>query len=236
MNNNKPFSSKALAKAEQHFRTAFTFSNLSMEGNSLTFQETEQFLEEGITVDERPGKDYYEAAGHAEAYDYMLSMARMEKLELTEVIIKRLHYLCCNKLDREAGHYRKVQVKNLQSNVIPPAPEEVPHFMEHFMNQMQSSRSFMHPIEFAVICHKRLLDIQPFIIGNGIIARLFMNLILVHEGYGITIIPPVLRNEYINTLKMTQRVNNPDIDAFIKIITECVIEAEKEHCRLLKIQ
>lgn len=63
-----------------------------------------------------------------------------------------------------------------------------------------------------------------------------MNLILVNFGYGITSIPPVLRNEYINALVISQRENNPDIDTFIKFIAECVIETERDYCRLLRIK
>lgn len=93
----------------------------------------------------------------------MLSMARMEQLEITETIIKRLHYLFYNKMDQEeAGQYRKSQVYISGTEYLPPAPEEVPHLMEHFINQIQNSKKLMHPIEFASICHKRLVDIHPF--------------------------------------------------------------------------
>lgn len=233
---NRPFDKEQVTELDHYFRIGLAFSNNSMEGNSLTLQETKQFLEDGITADRNSMKDYQEAAGHAEAYDYMLAMARTDNLELTEAIIRKLHLLYYHQIDpKEAGQYRKVELHIAGTKQTPPAPEDVPHFMEHFINQMQSSRRFMHPIEFAAICHKRLLDLQPFIAGNGIIARLFMNLILVNAGYGITSISPVLRSEYSKALELSQGVNNPDIDAFIKLIAECVIEAEKEYCRLLKI-
>jgi Fic family protein len=174
----------------------------------------------------------YEADGNAQAYDYMFSLVGAEQLEITEEVIKRLHYLLCEKTNpEEAGQYRKTQVYIPGTDYLPPKAEEVPHFMEHFMNQMQSSKRLMHPIEFAAICHKRLSDIHPFKEGNGRTARLLMNLILVNAGYGITSIPPALHNEYINALALSQGVYNPDIDGFIKFIAECVIETEKENCR-----
>ena len=196
-----------------------------------------------------------------EAYDYMLSGAKSESLIISEDIIKRLHFLLYEKMNQdEAGQYRKPlepqEIK--EGNVIQkiqetkdtkdtketkgtlsgskqmyPMPEELPHFMGHFINQMESSKNLLHPIEFAAICHKRLMDIHPFEEGNGKVARLLMNLILVNAGYPVTSIPPVLHNEYRNALKASQGVNNPDIDGFIKLITECVIEAEHNYCRLI---
>lgn len=236
IDNNRPFDLEQLNEIDNYFRVGFTYSSNSIEGNTLTITETKILLEDGITVGGKPIKDYYEAAGHAQAFDYMLSMARNDELEITEIIIKRLHYLFYHKVDQEeAGQYRKVQVYISGTEYLPPSPEEVPNLMEHFTNQMRSSKRLMHPIEFAALCHKRLVDIHPFNDGNGRTARLLMNLILVNAGYGITSIPPVLRNDYINALVMSQRANNPDIDEFIKFIAECVIETERDYCRLLRI-
>ena len=233
----KPFNSEQLIELDNYFRVGFTYSSNSIEGNTLTITETKLLLEDGITVGGKPINDYYEAAGHAEAYDYMLDQARSEELKITEDIIKQLHYLFYNKMDKdEAGKYRKIQVYISGTEYLPPVPEEVPQLMEHFINQMESSRRFLHPIEFAAICHKRLVDIQPFKDGNRRTARLLMNLILVNSGYGITEVPPVLRNEYINSLMLSQREINPDFDIFIKFIAECVVETERDYCRLLRIQ
>ncbi|MDF2908010.1 MAG: cell filamentation protein Fic [Herbinix sp.] len=234
---NRPFDSEQLKELDNYFRVGFTYSSNSIEGNTLTITETKILLEDGITVGGKPIKDYYEASGHAQAYDYMLSIARTEQLSITEDIIKKLHYLFYHKLDQEeAGQYRKIPIYISGTEYLPPNAEEVPHLMKHFINQMQSSKRLMHPIEFAAICHKRLVDIHPFKDGNGRTARLLMNLILVSEGYGITSIPPVLRNEYINALILSQRENNPDIEPFLEFIAECVIETERDYCRLLKIK
>lgn len=234
---NRPFNAELLLELDKYFRVGFTYSSNSIDGNTLTLAETKLLLEDGITVGEKPIKDYYEASGHAQAYDYMITVARTEQLSITEDIIKKLHYLFYHKLDQEeAGQYRKDQIYISRTELLSPKAEEVPHLMEHFINQMQSSKRFMHPIEFAAICHKRLVDIHPFKDGNGRIARLLMNLILVNAGYGITSIPPELQNEYSDALILSQRESNPNIDTFIELIAECVIEAEMDYCRLLRIK
>jgi Fic family protein len=234
---NRPLEIKQLTDLDNYFRIGFTYNSNSIDGNTLTMEETKSLLEDGVTSITKPASDYDEAAGYAQAYDYMLSIARSEQFEITEDLIKRLHFLFYQKKDpEEAGRYRIAMADNLSMQHLPPAAEEVPHFMEHFMNQMQSSRRLMHPIEYAAICHKRLIDISPFKEGNGGVARLIMNLILINSGYTVTSIPPELRNEYINALILSQRKNNPDIDALLELVVECVIESEKDYCRLLRIE
>lgn len=178
----------------------------------------------------------YDTAEQKEAFDYMLSQARLDKLHISEAIIKNLHYLLFQKKDKEeAGKYRRVQVHITASEYLPPMPEDLPHLMEHFINQMENSKKLLHPIEYAALCHKRLSDIHPFKEGNGRVARLFMNLILENEGYGIISIPKELLDEYIGALLLTQNKNFPDIDPLIKFIAERVIESEKEYVKILHI-
>jgi len=105
--------------------------------------------------------------------------------------------------------------------------------MRHMVDQIHSSKTTLHPIELAAMAHKRLVDIHPFVDGNGRTARLLMNLILVNDGYGVVSFPPAWRNEYINALSASRRLN--DMEPFSKLITECVIETKRDYCRLLKI-
>lgn len=68
--------------------------------------------------------------------------------------------------------------------------------MKHLADQIHSSRSTLHPIELAAMAHKRLVDIHPFVDGNGRTARLLMNLILVNVGYGVVSIPHMEKRLY----------------------------------------
>lgn len=229
-----PLAKEELKSLDNYFRIGFTYSSNALEGNTLTISETKILLEDGITVGGRPLKDCYEAVGHGAAYDFMLKLARQQDMKITEEIIRKLHRLFYQKVDAEqAGQYRSVQVYISGTEYVPPAPDEVPRLMEHLVNQILSSRTTLHPIELAAMAHKRLADIHPFIDGNGRTARLLMNLILVNSGYGVVSIPPIWRNDYINALSVSNRLN--DMDAFSKLIAECVIETERDYCRLLKL-
>lgn len=230
----RPLAKEELKSLDNYFRVGFTYSSNALEGNTLTITETKILLEDGITVGGRPLKDCYEAVGHSDAYDYMLELARQKDMNITEDTIRRLHCLFYQKVDAEqAGEYRSIQVYISGTEYIPPAPNEVPRLMKHLADQIRSSRSTLHPIELAAMAHKRLVDIHPFVDGNGRTARLLMNLILVNAGYGVVSIPPIWRNDYINALSASRRLN--DMEAFSTLIAECVIETQRDYCRLLKL-
>ncbi len=230
----RPLSKDELKSLDNYFRIDFTYSSNAIEGNTLTISETKILLEDGITVGGKPLKDCYEAVGHGDAYTFMLEFARQDNMTITEETILNLHRLFYQKIEAEkAGHYRSIQTYISGTKYIPPSPEDVPRLMEHLINQIMSSKTTLHPIELAAMAHKRLVDIQPFIDGNGRTARLLMNFILVNMGYGVVSIPPILRNEYINAL--TSSRNNNDMEPFAKLIAECVIETERDYCRLLKL-
>jgi Fic family protein len=93
----------------------------------------------------------------------------------------------------------------------------------------------LHPVRLAAFAHRKLVDIHPFTDGNGRTARLLMNLILVNRGYPIVSIPPVLRLDYINALKTAQREKNASDEDFVRLIAECVLEAQHDYCRMFHI-
>ncbi len=230
----KPLAKEELKSLDNYFRIGFTYSSNALEGNTLTISETKILLEDGITVAGRPLKDCYEAVGHGAAYDYMLNLARQQNLDITEETILNLHRLFYQKVNAdEAGSYRTIQVYISGTEYIPPAPQDVPRLMKHLADQIHFSQSTLHPVELAAMAHKRLVDIHPFINGNGRTARLLMNLILVSRGYGVVSIPPVLRNDYISALSASRHLN--DMEPFSKLIAECVIETERDYCRLLQL-
>lgn len=230
----RPLAKEELKSLDNYFRVGFTYSSNALEGSTLTISETKILLEDGITVGGRPLKDCYEAVGHGAAYDFMLDLARQPDISITDETIRNLHRLFYQKIDAgQAGQYRTVQVYISGTEYVPPAPEDVPHLMKHLADQIYFSQSTLHPVELAAMAHKRLVDIHPFIDGNGSTARLLMNLILVHAGYGVVSIPPVWRNDYIIALSASRRLN--DMEPFSKLIAECVIETERDYCRLLKL-
>ena len=233
----RPLKPEEIKKLDAYFKIGLTYSSNALEGNTLTISETKVLLEDGLTAGGKPLKDSLEAIGHAKAYDFMLQMVREKPFEITEHIILELHRLFYEGIDKQnTGKYRDISVYITGTDYLPPEPEQVPQLMKEYVHKVNQLSGKVHPIELAALAHKWLVDIHPYVDGNGRTARLLMNLLLMHDGYGIVSIPPVLRVEYIDALRVSQRANQPDAEPFIKLIAECTIETQKDYCRLLRIK
>lgn len=233
----RPLTPEEVRELDAYFRIGTTYASNALEGNTLTLSETKVLLEDGITVGGKPIRDLNEAVGHANAYDYMLETARSEPFVFAEEMILRLHKLFYQGIEPDkAGIYRDHQVFITGTEYVPPKAEEVPALMKGLIETLSEERDTLHPVRLAAFAHRKLVDIHPFADGNGRTARLLMNLILVSKGYQIVSIPPVLRLEYINALKAAQRDKNPSDNAFITLIAECEIEAQKDYCRMFHIE
>lgn len=232
----RPLSSDEVKELEAYYKIELTYSSNALEGNSLTLTETKILLEDGITVGGKLLKDCYEAAGHAAAYDFMLTAAKAEPFTITEETIRKLHFLFYNKINYQtAGQYRAHQVFITGTEYVPPVPDRVPELMREFIAEINGEAKALYPVRLAAFAHRRLVDIHPFTDGNGRTARLLMNLILVHDGYCIVSIPPVLRMDYIGALKIAQREKNPSDVQFEKLVAESELEAQKDYCQMFHI-
>ena len=226
----RPLSVDILKQLKEYYRIGLTYSSNALEGNSLTETETKIVLEDGITIGGKPLKDHYEAMGHSEAYNLLYELAKGKTI--TEKDILDLHRLFYYRIDsNNAGVYRKAKVIITGSEYIPPAPDKIKGLMENFVKSIPELSKKYHPIEYSAILHKEFVDIHPFIDGNGRTARLLMNLALLQTGYVITIIPPILRNEYISTLEKAHKGDNKP---FIEFISSRVYESLKEYLRFIE--
>ncbi len=226
----RPLSRHALTQLKEYYRIGLTYSSNALEGNSLTETETKIVLEDGITIGGKPLKDHFEAKGHSDAYDLLYKLAKQPAI--TERHILELHKLLYFRIDPEnAGRYRKVGIIVAGAALTFPKPAELKKSMTEFVAGIPEQRAKLHPIEFAAWLHIGLVTIHPFIDENGRTARLLMNLALLQDGYPVTIIPPVLRNAYLETLKAS---NAGDNQPFIDLLSNMVWESQRDYLRLLE--
>lgn len=73
----------------------------------------------------------------------------------------------------------------------------------------------------------------PFTDGNGPIARLLTNLALLQANYSFLIFPPVVRADYINSIREAQ--TNGKQEMFLNFLSEMVLESMKDYLSLLKV-
>lgn len=225
----RPLKREALKQLREYFRISLTWSSNALEGNSLTETETKIVIEDGITIGGKPLKDHYEAIGHAEAFDYLQTL--VQRTEITERDILKLHKLFYYRIEQaNAGHHRKQNVVVTGTDFVFPPPSQLKKLMTDFAAEIPVLRGEKHPIEFAAVLHLRLVTIHPFVDGNGRTARLLMNLALLQEGYPVTIIPPVLRSDYLTAVRQG---NSGNCEPFVTLLSNMVWESQRDYLRLL---
>lgn len=180
----RPLPAEALKKIDEALAVEYTYESNRIEGNTLTLQETELVVNEGVTIAGKSMREHLEAINHREAIDYIKDFAKND-IEISEGTIKEIHALVLHGINREnAGRYRTVPVMISGSQHIPPQPYLIEEQMEDFMRQYKEmEKEKVHPVLIAAYLHDTLVGIHPFIDGNGRTSRLLMNLYLLRKGY-----------------------------------------------------
>ena len=107
-----------------------------------------------------------------------------DQVELSESVIKDIHYLVLSDKKDDRGIYRKVPVRIMGAAHEPVQPYLIRPKMEQLLDQ------YIHSEEDIVTklarFHIEFESIHPFIDGNGRTGRLLINLELMKAGY-----PPI---------------------------------------------
>jgi Fic family protein len=75
--------------------------------------------------------------------------------------------------------------------------------MKQLFNLLKERSEILHPVFLAIRYHKDIIFIHPFIDGNGRVARLTMNTVLLQNQYLPIDIPPNNRMNYHLSIKET---------------------------------
>lgn len=216
----QPLKQEDQLRLNQKFMLEFNYNSNHIEGNTLTYGQTEMLLIFGKVIDEANMKDLEEMKAH----NVGLKMMQVEALEkaqpLTETFIRQLHHTL---LREDYTVYRKLpdgsttsytihagQYKTRPNSVITvtgerfeyASPEETPALMNDLIqwyNEAESRRE-LSPIELATIFHYRYIRIHPFEDGNGRMARLMVNYILLRHNYPMIVVRSKAKDFYLKAL------------------------------------
>ncbi len=213
----RPLPRSAVTKLQERFEIEMTYNSNAIEGNSLTLQETFLVISEGITIKGKPLKDHLEIKDHHEALEMVYELIIPDSQPtLSEHLIRTIHQLVVKKTDEEfAGRYRTSNVFIGGADHIPPDALQVPTKMRSLMSWFTKRQIALHPIELAALLHYKLVNIHPFFDGNGRTARLVMNIILMRNGYPLTVILKNDRQKYYRALRAADSENFLPLVKFI---------------------
>ena len=188
----QPLSESDLNRLSRRFSIDFNYNSNHIEGNTLTYGQTELLLLFGKISGEANFRDCEEMKASNVGLKMMLVEATETQQPLTQNFIRTLHRTL---LREDYTVYRNLpgggqtsytihagQYKTRPNSVITrygdrfeyASPEETPALMADLVDWYNKAESEgkMSPVELAVLFHYRYIRIHPFEDGNGRIARL----------------------------------------------------------------
>lgn len=201
----RPLPASALEKIKENLALEWTYNSNSIEGNTLTLQETKIVLLDGMTVKGKSMREHFETTNHYEAIAYLESLVKTN-YHLAERDVLEIHAIVLSKIEKEfAGRYRNGGVRIVGANFVPPNALKVNELMSELIHWVNTNPLKLDPIALATIFHHRFVHIHPFFDGNGRSVRLLMNLILMREGFPPAIILKNDRKKYYEALNQANQ-------------------------------
>lgn len=228
-----PFKKEDEKRLKKKLRLEFNYNSNHLEGNTLTYGQTQLLLFFDKSSGDVPVSDIEEMKAHDAALSLIEEMAKDIERPLTETFIKELNNTILvksfwkdaitpngapTKKKIEIGNYKSspnsVKLKN--GNIHEYAsPEETPALMNDLMNWYNQNKDLYHPVQLAAEFHYRFVCIHPFDDGNGRVARLIMNYILLKNNYPPVIIKSADKENYLTAL---QKADTGDILSLVEYI------------------
>jgi Fic family protein len=218
-------SKEELGLFENTFFTELTYNSNAIEGSSLSLEDTNLILNEGLVPEGKTLREINEAKNHRIAINFLEGY----KGDLTELFILKLHSIILKDISEKfAGRYRENPVRIFGSDVKFPDWEKVPQLVKNLAYWYKLNKSKMHPFELAILFSMKLVSIHPFVDGNGRISRLIMNFLLKKKGYPWINIYMKQRAEYLKAVRSAN-------DEHYKPIINFCIKSLKENLDSFKI-
>ena len=202
-----------------HNLSLFTFHSTAIEGATLSVIETQNLIEKDITANGKSLSDHLMVKDHHEALLFTLQLATkreqltIEHLKIINALVNKHKegYVenVVGKVYFNSGEFRKSNVKagetvfmnysKVLANVI--------QFLDRLNKNIQQ-KDIGKIYELSFEAHFNVVNIHPWLDGNGRTSRLIMNYIQEYHQLPKTFISKDDRNEYIAAIIKTRETNN----------------------------
>ena len=225
----QPLSERDRNRLSRRFTVDFNYNSNHIEGNTLTYGQTELLLLFGKVIGEAEVRDVHEMTASNVGLKMMGEEAAMKEMPLSQHFIRMLHKTL---LREDYTVYRNLpggqqtscvihagQYKTRPNSVITrygdrfdyASPEETPSLMTDLVDWYNEEEKLgkLSPVELAALFHYRYIRIHPFEDGNGRIARLMVNFILSRHNYPMIVVRSRKKQEYLEALHQADMYVGP---------------------------
>lgn len=233
LSNLQPVSPETQRRLEKKFRLEFNYNSNHIEGNTMTYGETELLLFFDDTNGNHTLREYEEMKAHDVVYQLVSNWAKdKERPPLTEWDIKYLNEILLvrpfwkdaitptgqptRKLIKTGDYKDQPNSVRLSNGEIfeYASPMETPILMGELLQWYRNAIEYstLHAVALAALFHYKFVRIHPFDDGNGRGARLLMNYVLFCNNFPLVIIKSADKRNYLSAL------NNADTGNIIPFI------------------
>jgi len=224
----------------------FTYNSNKIEGNALTYGQTIQLLKEFVAPKNTSTGDCLDILNHQQVLDEVFE--QYQATQITEANIKRLHKTLMKSPDQwsDSIHYDPGKYKILENVTTRSSgkihhykqPTEVSAAISDLIKDTNYRLSVLipngiddHILKIVTDFHFQFLNnIHPFGDGNGRIARIIMNIILLKYKYPPIFIKPINKLDYMNSFEAEE--NSPG--SMLSFMADRLIESLKIKEKFLK--
>jgi Fic family protein len=218
----QPLSPEHERRLWQKLRLEWNYNSNHIEGNTLTYGETALLLLHGQTHGDHTMREYEEMKAHDAGIEHLRHLAgdparlisEADIRDLNRIILKEPFWKPTQTADGQPTRSKVIpgDYKTLPNSVVTATgeffeyapPYEVPARMQALVAWLAQAleEHSLHLVEIAAKLHHDFVLIHPFDDGNGRVARMLVNYLLLHEGYPPLIVPTGEKNAYLVSLRL----------------------------------
>ncbi|MFA5433712.1 MAG: Fic family protein [Candidatus Paceibacterota bacterium] len=185
---------------KQEFILKLTYHSNKIEGSTLSEKETASIIFDNISFPKKTLSEQLEAKNHQTAIDYLFAFI-LNKGEINESLVLKLHSILMNGIISDAGRYRIHPVRILGASVPTANYLKVPELMTDLFKKINNNGD---TIAFVSEVHSSFEKIHPFSDGNGRVGRLLLTAMLLKKNLPPAVIKQGTKHLYYVYLEKSQ--------------------------------
>jgi Fic family protein len=219
----------------QKLRLEWNYHSNHIEGNTLTYGETELLLIHGATHGNHILREYQEMQAHDVGIAHLRELAEdrtrfigeTDIRNLNKIILKEPFWKSAQTADGQASRKQIIpgEYKTTPNNVLTAtgelfefaAPLDVPAKMQELVQWLVHALSAENPPILPILAklHHDFVLIHPFDDGNGRVARMLVNYVLMRKGLPPIIVPTERKRDYLNALRLADAGDITELESFL---------------------
>ena len=204
-----PLPAASLDSLLDDFALRHAHATAAIEGNTLTLDQVQAVLEQGVTIPGKSLREHLEVVNAHDTWRWIRPLAG--RAPLTEPLVLETQRRLMQGIlpEAEAGTYRRVPVYISGSWHVPPNWVKIPDLMADWIQQYAGGSGAEHPVPFAARAHIDLVRLHPLRDGNGRTARMLTNFLLMQMGYPPAHYAAEARERYLAALRQFDQSHDP---------------------------